>query len=158
MKFKKAAGFVILSAYPGAQTSINDLEFLVLQVSADNKWCYGPNDEFGQWDLPKGGCHGDESAVETAIRETEEETGMRIGKDFIRLKRHKFENGKLSLYVGVMNADAQRRPELTPNPETGELEHEAIGWCSFRAYQQEGMPSLRDPMLKVAEIIEQSYF
>lgn len=39
----------------------------------------------GHWSLPGGGCEpGDADAVDTALRELEEETGIRLGRDALR--------------------------------------------------------------------------
>jgi len=41
------------------------------------------------WDLPKGGIHADESAVQAALRETHEETGLRLAAEsLLDLGRH----------------------------------------------------------------------
>ena len=57
----------------------------------------------GQWDLPGGGREGDESPVDCALREVEEEFGIRIGEDSVSaLRRYAAErSGALDTYFCV---------------------------------------------------------
>jgi 8-oxo-dGTP diphosphatase len=51
----------------------------------------------GQWDLPGGGREGDESPVQCAIREVEEEFGIRIAEDSVTsLRRFDGASGEAS--------------------------------------------------------------
>lgn len=158
MRFKKAAGFLILNAYPGTVDSIDDLEFLTVEAFEDNRWCKGENGEFGRWDLPKGRCDDGETTMETAVRETEEEVGLLAGEDYICLKRFAFKNEDLTVYVGVIDPDSIDAPEILENPVTGEKEHSAIGWCTFNGFSHLGMPSLRPAVADLQRIIVEHYF
>ena len=57
----------------------------------------------GQWDLPGGGREGDESPIDCALREVEEEFGIRIGEDGVSaLRRYPAErSGALDTYFCV---------------------------------------------------------
>ncbi|TRD22169.1 NUDIX domain-containing protein [Palleronia caenipelagi] len=41
----------------------------------------------GLWDLPGGGREGNETPLETALRETREETGLRVSPNLVRYRR-----------------------------------------------------------------------
>ena len=49
----------------------------------------------GVWSLPKGLSEGDESLLETAKREFEEETGFAVDGEFIELGSQKLRSGKI---------------------------------------------------------------
>ncbi|MEO5843899.1 MAG: NUDIX domain-containing protein [Caldimonas sp.] len=51
------------------------------------------------WDLPKGGIHVGETPIEAALRETREETGLRLGSDaLLDVGRHTY-TGKKDLHL-----------------------------------------------------------
>ena len=158
MSFKKAAGFLILNAYPGTQKSIDELKFLVIKTSTENKWCYGKNGEFGQWDIPKGRCDRGETAIQTAMRETAEEVNLHAGVDYVRLKRFVYNSDSLTIYAAVIDPGAINKPVIMPNPVTGKKEHSSVGWCSFDEYSKIGMPSLRPAALALRQAIGAHYF
>jgi len=62
----EASGFLLMVRHPRPQ-------FLLMQ-------------HVDRWDLPKGHAEGDEAILETALRETEEETG--ISRDLIEVAPH----------------------------------------------------------------------
>lgn len=90
------------------------------------------------WDLPKGGIHADETPREAALRETHEETGLRLaGADLLDLGRHAYTAKKdlhlfacLSARVDparlhcescfVERGSGRRRPEM-----------DGFGWFAF---------------------------
>jgi predicted NUDIX family NTP pyrophosphohydrolase len=49
----------------------------------------------GVWSIPKGLCEGDESLLETARREFEEETGFAVDGNFIQLGELRLRSGKI---------------------------------------------------------------
>jgi len=56
------------------------------------------------WDLPKGGQDGDETAVQTALRETQEETGLALwAEQLVDLGRHRYRPRKaLHLFATLL--------------------------------------------------------
>ena len=77
------------------------------------------------FDLPKGAMDPGESILQTALRETEEESGIthlqfNWGLKFISLNN-------LTIFIAVTDED----PVIKPNPTTGELEHKYAKWLQF---------------------------
>lgn len=91
----------------------------------------------GVWSFPKGHVEtvdrGDPLA--TAIRETWEETGYRIGADY-EIVGDRFRLGKRPYWVGRMNATTAWAPRLAPR------EHSTYGW--FRAADLERLTANTD--------------
>lgn len=56
---------------------------------------YYKNKDDGSWTIPKGLVENEENALTTAIREFEEETGIKPEGDFYPLETVKYKNGKL---------------------------------------------------------------
>lgn len=76
----------------------------------------------GKWDLPKGTQESHELPVETAIRETYEETGILISKK--NISKDFLEIGKLKMYY----AETNLVPKIQPNPDSGIIEHLGYQW------------------------------
>lgn len=70
----------------------------------------------GQWALPGGRCDGDETAIEAALRELDEELGLRLGPDSVLgiLDDYATRSGYLITPVVVW---AGRDVRLNPNPD-----------------------------------------
>jgi 8-oxo-dGTP pyrophosphatase MutT (NUDIX family) len=115
------AGFVIIS---------NDLKKVLL---LKNK---------GVVDLPKGSTIGDETHIETARRECLEETGITVSDDsIVDTKPYICEN--LAFFVAVQNG----KPVISPNPVTGETEHDWCGWVRWHIAIREAPIYLRPALL-----------
>jgi bis(5'-nucleosidyl)-tetraphosphatase len=79
----------------------------------------------GGFDMPKGHLEPGEELLEGAIRETKEEVGitdvgMPWGKDYILVNT-------LAMFIGI----TKQSGKISPNPETGQLEHLKIRWMTF---------------------------
>lgn len=80
----------------------------------------------GKWDLPKGIKDGNESDLETAIRETWEETDLLLhGR---ALSEEKMTVGPLTMYYA--ECPLNKEPRLLTNPQTGIQEHVSYRWMS----------------------------
>lgn len=95
---------------------------------------------YSTWDFPKGKVdEDDDSMIETALREMEEESGIKEvhftwGLDFIETPPYKTKvNGKKArkisrYYLGEYISGAI---QLLPNPETGIIEHHEFRWVTY---------------------------
>jgi len=104
----------------------------------------------GKYDITKGRIEEGESYFDTAVRETEEESGISIkdlsfswGSDYTR-----FDNGVI--YIAETSVDPVG---ISPNPETGQPEHLDIMWLPFSQAIDKVIGYLRDPILFVEETI-----
>ena len=100
------------------------------------------------YDIPKGQMDPNESTFACALRETNEETGI---------TKLKFSWGKkpinaehLTLYVAETSEDAI----ITPNPDTGELEHDSAHWLSWNELIKNCKPYLRPAILVARDICQ----
>ena len=152
---KQAAGILLADNDPGVVCGMQDLRFLMIRVAnCNNKWCYGANGEYGEWDLPKGVIERGEEPIDTAIRETLEETGLISDIDFMAISRIHLKHKNLHLFLGV-NLDGV--VTLEENPETGELEHIEYAWMTIEEMKEKCMPSLIDPITDMVKLIEMEY-
>ncbi len=90
---------------------------------------------YSNWDFPKGGVEKGESFLETALRETLEETTL--SKDDLNFKWGKFtkesepykKGNKVAIYF---IAETQKeKVDLPVNPEIGKPEHDEFRWVSY---------------------------
>ena len=93
--------------------------YLALEVDAKMALASG-----GKWDLPKGTKNPNESNVDCAIRETAEETSISISPQDI--SNDSFTMGPLTMFYAETNKD----PVITPNPESGIIEHTSYKWMT----------------------------
>ena len=71
----------------------------------------------GKWDLPKGTADPGESSLDCAIRETYEETSIRIRHEDV--SNEYLVVGKLTMYFAETDED----PVIKHNPDSGIIEH-----------------------------------
>ena len=119
--------------HPGAGivvTKVIDGRRLVLGLKIDDVY-----------DIPKGQMDPNESTLTCALRETNEETG--ISKLKFSWGRKPINAEHLTLYVAETSEDAV----ITPNPITGELEHDSAHWLSWNELIQNCKPYLRSAIL-----------
>ncbi|WP_182869296.1 bis(5'-nucleosyl)-tetraphosphatase [Stieleria mannarensis] len=113
-----------------------------------------------RWDLPKGHCDRDESDLQTALRETEEETGLasdniQIDSDFrfelsypVRYKRHGEQTFLKTVVYLLGSVESAFTPTLT--------EHPGFRWFPWNPPHQIQTQTI-DPLLQaVAEHLERS--
>lgn len=115
MQKEKSAGFIIVK-----QNANGMYHVLGLQV-------------FGRIDVPKGHVEKNESDLQAAFRECEEESGLKItkkdmlwGRESINISRH---HKDVILYLAKI-PDLQE-PSIQRNPETGMLEHDSFHWLTW---------------------------
>jgi 8-oxo-dGTP pyrophosphatase MutT (NUDIX family) len=85
---------------------------------------------YNYWDFPKGVVEANESPLQAAIREVEEETtltGLRFRWGDVYRETHPYNQGrKVARYYIAESASTEVR--LTPNPELGRPEHSEYRW------------------------------
>jgi len=90
------------------------------------------------WDLPKGGIHAGETPIDAALRETHEETGLRLGADaLLDIGRHAYTGKKdLHLFACLSQRIDPRElhcPSTFVDRVSGRTrpEMDGFGWFSF---------------------------
>lgn len=112
---KKSAGIVLYK--------VQDKQLQVLLAHPGGP--FWKNKDAGAWTIPKGEFT-DEEPLLAAIREFEEETGVRLSGDFIELRPVKLKSGKL-IYAWALEGDlevdsiASNEFEMEWPPHSGKL-------------------------------------
>jgi len=101
-----------------------------------------------KYDLPKGRIEPGESTFETALRETEEESG--ITKLEFPWGKEKIRASKVLMYIGV----TKQTPKLTKNPETNSYEHEKYEWASMSEAKEKVKNYLHEAILWADDLIK----
>ncbi len=112
-------------------------------------------------DFPKGAIDPFEDTLDCAIRETREESSLKINKNYILYEnKNKIFNRGLSMYIGeyILNwpdidnhIDLNRSVKILPNEKTGFLEHKSFDWKSYEECY-EGFPSYLKEVLDWAKL------
>lgn len=97
-------------------------------------------------DLPKGSIDKGETPFQAAVRECFEETNIIVPKDAFVVTNGKDFNG-VKFFVAVCDGD----PKILPNPKTGKLEHNWVGWASWKRALNI-VPSWMRPAIKYAQL------
>ncbi len=87
---------------------------------------------YNYWDFPKGLVEGDETVIETALREVKEETGLsrlvfRWGEDY--RETPPYGRGKVARYYVAESPDTE--VVLAVSSELGKPEHHEYRWVGF---------------------------
>lgn len=106
------------------------------------------------WDFPKGIREPGEEAVQAAVRELEEETGInqvdfRWGERYV--ETGPYSRGKTARYY--LAATAQEDVVLGPSPDTGRPEHHEWRWVSFDEAFDLAAPRVREVVQWARRII-----
>ena len=110
----------------------------------------GLEDDEGM-DFPKGHAEDDEDPMETALRETEEESSLRASDlDFKWGKEPLIIDGHLFLYLAATKTEAV----IQQNPETGKLEHKSSQWLSFDEAEESVLYYLKSGVVWAREKIQ----
>ncbi|PZX93253.1 NUDIX hydrolase [Flavobacterium aquariorum] len=94
MKLKKSAGILLYK-------KVSNQLFVLLVHPGGPFW---KNKDRGHWSIPKGEFNDEEDAFDAAIREFEEETGMRLEGSFIELSPIKLKSGQI-VYAWALEKD-----------------------------------------------------
>lgn len=107
------AGFIIFRRFPSG------IKFLGLVGPLFHR-----NRCFGTYDIPKGVMDFGETAIQTAIREAQEEAGYTITTN--NIFAGPFKDGLLTIWMAQVYDD----PIISANPHSGIIEHEGYSWMS----------------------------
>jgi len=106
------------------------------------------------WDFPKGIAEAGEQAIEAAVRELREETGIEDadfawGDRFI--ETGPYSRGKLARYY--LARTQTEDVVLGPSPDTGEPEHHEWRWVSFDEAHDLSAPRVREVVRWARQIV-----
>lgn len=110
----KGAGFLIGKIFPNG-----DIKFLGLEAPKDIKANKG-----GVYDIPKGKVKKSESDIECAKRECREESGISVQDSDIIGEPVMGKN--LTIFLAITD----QKPIISPNPDSGKIEHNSHAWLS----------------------------
>lgn len=122
---------------------------VVVRYFDDDPMVLGLMDE-DAFDLPKGSMDPGEHILQTALRETEEEssiTHLRFPWGFKHIALN-----KLTIFIAVTDED----PEIKPNPATGIVEHKSAKWLQFD--ERYFKPSLQPAIVWARSIVNGGCF
>ena len=102
-----------------------------------------------KFDIPKGKMEKGENSLETAIRETEEESGL-SELNFL-WGNDSFSFSNLTVYV----ASTTQEPIIRPNPETGRREHDFSRWMDWDDMISRSSPKIANSLRWARRKIQQ---
>lgn len=128
-------------------------------IKAAGGWVTNDHDEVlmihrrGKWDLPKGKLDPGEKLEDCAVRETEEETGVKniIGGPLLLVTYHTYEeNGHHILKESYWyDLRVKGRPDLKPQHEEDIVAAEWVPIAGINSYLKNTFPSILDVVKKV---------
>lgn len=87
---------------------------------------------FNHWDFPKGVIEKDENSWQAALRELDEETGIKKVRALFHQQYYEtppYSRMKIArYYIAEVN---QQQVTIAPNPETGIIEHHEFKWLPY---------------------------
>jgi len=123
---------------------------IVVVRKFSNSWKILGLKDGGEYDLTKGHREKNETALECAIRETEEESGIRFNDLNFQFGDITFSVPNVLFFI----ASTTCNPVIRPNPETGIIEHDSADWLSFEEMEALCFPYLKPAVLWAKGIIE----
>lgn len=110
---------------------------------------------FRHWDFPKGMVEKNETPLQGACREVDEETGITNlefswGEEFYETPP--YNRGKVARYY--LAETSRTDVELKPNPETGRTEHVEYNWVSFEQAWHLTSPRVQKALEWAARILD----
>ncbi len=123
-------------------------DFLLIQHSVKS------NKDEGHWDFPKGHVEDNETELETAIRELEEETGIadfQLVDNFKHRITYNIQNGNAVISKEVIFFLAKSNTKVV----TLSSEHQDYSWLSFNsAYDKLTYTNAKETLVKVKTFLE----
>jgi 8-oxo-dGTP pyrophosphatase MutT (NUDIX family) len=126
------------------QTSLSAGAVIVRRTQ--DSWEFLVMRSFKYWDFPKGMVETGEDPWEGALREVQEETGLKdfsfpINKSFIETKP--YGKGKVARYY-LFVIESSDEVTILPNPITGIIEHHEYRWLPYSAARALLVPRVRE--------------
>ena len=93
---------------------------------------------FNYWDFPKGEVESHEDPFQAALRELNEETGIKDGESVWGMKyleTEKYSKGKVARYY-ILKVEMPEKIIFDPNPKTGIIEHHEYRWVPYHDAQK----------------------
>lgn len=156
MKLKKSSGILLYKR-------VRNQLFVLLVHPGGPFW---KNKDRGYWSIPKGEFNDEENAFDAAIREFEEETGTRLGGDFIELSPVKLKSGKI-VYAWALEKDIDTNTILSNTfvmewpPKSGTLqsfpEIDRGQWFAVDEALEKINPAMGDFILQLVERLSFDY-
>jgi 8-oxo-dGTP pyrophosphatase MutT (NUDIX family) len=109
---------------------------------------------YHHWDFPKGLVEEGEAAIDAAMREVREETGIdQVSFDWgdRYIETGPYSRGKTARYY--LGKTCQEEVVMGPSPVTGEPEHHEWRWVSFDAAYDLGSPRVRSVVQWARQVI-----
>jgi len=131
---------------------------IVVVREESGQWQYLFLRAYKNWDFPKGIVEPGEDPLETAVRETGEETGIhklnfRWGKVFKETEPYRSGGKKVARYY--LASTSQSHVTFAVNPDIGKPEHHEYRWLSYKT-TRDLAPKRLHPIIDWAnKIIEQ---
>lgn len=112
----------------------------------NNQWEFLLLRSFKYWDFPKGMVEAGEEPWKAALREVEEETGLKSlstpwGNDFYETEV--YGKGKVARYYLVHAENRNENVIMAPNPVTGITEHHEYRWLPYKEALKLLVPRVR---------------
>jgi 8-oxo-dGTP pyrophosphatase MutT (NUDIX family) len=118
---------------------MNVLSAGIVPVSDTQRgWMYLLLRSFNYWDFPKGEVEPSEDPFQAALRELQEETGIKDGESVWGkkyLETEKYSRGKVARYY-ILKVEMPEKIIFDPNPETGIIEHHEYRWVRYHDAQK----------------------
>ena len=101
---------------------------IIVKKDTDDEWKFlALVKDDGSYDIAKGIVEEGESYLQTAIREAEEESNISLTDSDFVWGYESTTYGRGTAFVAM----SETQPFVTPNPETGVMEHADAKWVSF---------------------------
>ncbi len=107
----------------------------VIVRKVNEKWEFLILRSFSYWDFPKGVNNPGEDPWEGALREIQEETGLKNLTDSWKKSFYEtrpYGKGKVARYY-ILEANPDQQVALLPNPENGIVEHHEYRWLPYHS-------------------------
>jgi 8-oxo-dGTP pyrophosphatase MutT (NUDIX family) len=127
---------------------------IVLVRQTEKSWLTLLLRAYHHWDFPKGVVEEGEAAMDAAIREVREETGIdQVSFDWgdRYVETGPYSRGKTARYY--LASTCQEEVVMAPSPVTGEPEHQEWRWVSFDEAYDLGSPRVRTVVQWARQVI-----